>query len=156
MNIIPEVSPEKLVPAEEVKQIIFCTGKVYYDLAKIRDINGVKDTAIVRIEQLAPFPFHNVLLELRKYPNAQLVWCQEEPRNQGAWTFVRPRLNLTYNEAKGPDTEKTGPRIRYAGRAPSASPATGSKRVHYAELEAFLADAFGRKDDPNWKPMDTH
>ncbi|KXS15530.1 E1 subunit of 2-oxoglutarate dehydrogenase [Gonapodya prolifera JEL478] len=149
MNIIPEVSPEKVLPDEEIKRIIFCTGKVYYDIAKARDVNAVKDTCIVRIEQLAPFPFHNVLLQLRQYPNADVVWCQEEPRNQGAWTFVRPRLNLTFNEAKGREI-RTGPRVRYAGRAPSASPATGSKRVHYAELEAFLADAFGRKDDSTW------
>ncbi|KAI8999917.1 thiamine diphosphate-binding protein [Hyaloraphidium curvatum] len=149
MNVIPDQLPD-LVDGDKVRQVIFCTGKVYYDLTKARDKNSFKDVAIVRIEQLSPFPFLHVLIEMNKYPNAELVWCQEEPRNQGAWSFVRPRLLLTKTESAG----KPAIEIRYAGRAPSAAPATGSKKKHYAELEAFVRDAFGKSEDPKWKGLD--
>jgi len=78
-----------------------------------------------------------------------MVWAQEEPRNQGAWSFVRPRLLLTKKEVSDVEVD-----IRYAGRAPSAAPATGSKKKHYAELEAFVRDAFGASEDPKWKGLD--
>lgn len=102
MNVIPDQLPD-LVAGPKVKQVIFCTGKVYYDLIKGRDKNQIKDTAIIRIEQLSPFPFLLVLIEMKKYPNAEMVWCQEEPRNQGAWSFVRPRLSLTKKECSDTD-----------------------------------------------------
>lgn len=104
MNVIPDELPD-LVSGDKVKQVIFCTGKVYYDLAKARDKNAIKDVAIIRIEQLSPFPFLHCLIELKKYPNAEMVWAQEEPRNMGAWSFVRPRLMLTKKEASGPEAQ---------------------------------------------------
>jgi len=125
MNIIPEVSKDML-PDNQIKRLIFCSGKVYYDIVKIREKNGIKDTAVVRVEQLAPFPFVHALAEMKKYPNAEITWVQEEPRNQGAWSFVRPRLLLTKQEATG---NKLVSQPLYAGRAPSAAPATGSKKV---------------------------
>jgi 2-oxoglutarate dehydrogenase E1 component len=128
MNIIPEVSTN-LLPDDQVKRLIFCSGKVYYDIVKIREKNDVKDTAVVRVEQLAPFPFVHALAEMKKYPNAEITWVQEEPRNQGAWSFVRPRLHLTKQEATG---SKLVDQPLYAGRAPSAAPATGNKKVCYA------------------------
>jgi len=90
--IIPEVS-QKLVAPEKVEKVIFCSGQVYYDLAKARnDLNKTK-IAVVRVEQLAPFPAKTFQEQCNKYPNARVVWCQEEHFNMGAWSFVESRAN---------------------------------------------------------------
>eukprot|EP01050_Picozoa_sp_SAG11_P003613 SAG11_NODE_208_length_12354_cov_19.490167_13_plen_118_part_00 len=93
-------------------------------------MNSIRDVALVRVEQLSPFPFDLVRDEAARYPNADLVWCQEEHKNMGGWGYVRPRIETA-----------TGIRPSYAGRAAAASTATGFKYTHIAELHAFLADA---------------
>ncbi|XP_030213982.1 oxoglutarate (alpha-ketoglutarate) dehydrogenase a (lipoamide) isoform X3 [Gadus morhua] len=118
-----------------VKRVIFCTGKVYYELVKERKARGMEDTvAIARIEQLSPFPFDLVRSEFEKYANADLVWCQEEHKNQGYYDYVKPRIRTTIERAKP---------VWYAGRDPAAAPATGNKNTHLTELRRFLDTAFG-------------
>eukprot|EP00004_Rigifila_ramosa_P005116 TRINITY_DN1557_c0_g1_i1.p1 TRINITY_DN1557_c0_g1~~TRINITY_DN1557_c0_g1_i1.p1 ORF type:complete len:961 (-),score=180.18 TRINITY_DN1557_c0_g1_i1:10-2787(-) len=119
------------VPASSaVKRLIFCSGQVYYDLAKQRHTLHKNDVAIVRIEELAPFPFAAVGAAAAQYPNAELVWCQEEHMNMGAWSYAEPRIEAA-----------TGKRAKYVGRSPSAAPATGWHGRHENELKQLLADA---------------
>ena len=104
---------------EKVRKLVMCTGKVYYDLIAEREKRGIDDVAIARCEQIAPFPFDRVKADAEKYPNAELVWCQEEPKNAGAWQYVRPRI---ITAAKEGGREGVAP--AFAGRAPSASTST--------------------------------
>ncbi|KAI0051081.1 2-oxoglutarate dehydrogenase complex E1 component mitochondrial precursor [Auriscalpium vulgare] len=134
---IPEAA-EDLVEPESVKRHILCTGQVYYALLAEREAKGIKDVAISRLEQLSPFPYDLLTPHLDTYPNADLLWCQEEPLNNGAWTYVGPRI---YTAASQTQHHK-GKYPRYAGREPTSSVATGSKSQHKKELEAFLATAF--------------
>lgn len=116
----------------EVNRIIFCSGKVYYDLMAHRQTEGIESSAIIRIEQL--YPFHREMVELiiSQFTNAsQFVWCQEEPINMGAWSYISPRLEAA-----------VGSKIRYAGRGSASSPAAGSKAMHYREQKALVAQAF--------------
>jgi 2-oxoglutarate dehydrogenase E1 component len=127
-------------PADKaVKRLILCTGKVAYDLIEARDAAGLKDTAIVRVEQLYPYPGDPLAARLRKMTNLEeVVWCQEEPKNQGYWFFIEDRLEATMAAAG------VGPaRPRYAGRAESASPATGLAKRHAAEQAALVENALG-------------
>ncbi|XP_077999580.1 2-oxoglutarate dehydrogenase complex component E1-like [Glandiceps talaboti] len=118
---------------ETTKKLLLCTGRVYYDLVKERDSRGLtKEIAISRIEQLSPFPFDLVKNETDKYPNAKLMWVQEEHKNMGAWSHVQPRWSTALQRER---------RFRYAGRPPSAATATGNKHTHNKELENFLDDA---------------
>lgn len=118
-----------------VKRLIFCSGKIYYDIVKECKAKNLDDQiAIVRVEQLCPFPFDLVKKELEKYPDAQLVWAQEEHKNQGFWAYIQPRMETVTHRTK---------HITYAGRAVSASTATGSKHVHKKEQEKLLFDALG-------------
>ncbi|HEY7573938.1 MAG TPA: multifunctional oxoglutarate decarboxylase/oxoglutarate dehydrogenase thiamine pyrophosphate-binding subunit/dihydrolipoyllysine-residue succinyltransferase subunit, partial [Thermoanaerobaculia bacterium] len=117
-----------------VARLYFCSGKVYYDLRAEREKRGVGRSAIVRVEQLYPFPGERLRELVRGYPEArEAVWVQEEPRNMGAWSFVEPLLTPLL---------PAGASLRYVGRAGSASPATGNAGVHKRELEAFLSEAF--------------
>jgi 2-oxoglutarate dehydrogenase E1 component len=125
----------ELVPDDKIARVILCTGKVYYDLLEEREKRGEKRVQLLRIEQLYPFPQMALADELKRFPNAQVVWCQEEPKNQGAWTFVAPRIEDTLAKLGRND------RIRYAGREASASTAAGQASRHLAELNAFLNDA---------------
>jgi 2-oxoglutarate dehydrogenase E1 component len=116
----------------DVSRIIFCTGKVYYDLMAYRQEKGIENAAIIRIEQL--YPFHREMVEaiISQYSSAShFVWCQEEPLNMGAWSYIFPRLERT-----------VGSKIRYAGRGTASSPAAGSKAMHYREQKALVAQAF--------------
>lgn len=123
---------------EDTKRVILCTGQVFTALHKGRETNGVKDTAIVRVEQLHPFPFAQIRDILDSYPNLEdLVWCQEEPLNAGPWTFVSPRMTTTLAES----SKYKDMTVRYAGREPSGSVAAGTKKVHTAEEEALVKDA---------------
>ena len=129
-----EVLPDPMAFANpaEVKRIVFCTGKVYYDLAAHRDEAGVTDTALIRIEQLYPFHGEMVSALASRFPQvSSFVWCQEEPKNMGAWSYIAPRIE-----------EALGVRPQYAGRKPGSSPAAGSKAMHYREQKALLTKAF--------------
>jgi 2-oxoglutarate dehydrogenase E1 component len=122
-----------------VERVVLCTGKVFYDLQQAREERGLDGkVALVRLEELAPFPEEALEEELRRYPKgARYVWCQEEPRNMGAWFFVAPRAeNLM--EAVGVGQR----RLAYAGRRPSASPATGFHAQHEREQRQLVEDAF--------------
>ncbi|CAM9283965.1 unnamed protein product [Lampetra planeri] len=129
--------PDEGAPSQnagQVKRVIFCTGKVYYELAKERKQQNLeKDVAIIRLEQISPFPFDLVRAEVEKYTNAELVWCQEEHKNMGYYDYVRPRF-LTVVANKKP--------IWYVGRGPAAAPATGNKSTHLNELKRFMDTAF--------------
>uniref|UniRef100_A0A672N5B8 2-oxoglutarate dehydrogenase complex component E1 n=1 Tax=Sinocyclocheilus grahami TaxID=75366 RepID=A0A672N5B8_SINGR len=132
-RVIPDGGPVTQSPSE-VKRIVFCTGKVYYELTRERKTRNMEDSvAITRIEQLSPFPFDLVKAETEKYPNADLVWCQEEHKNQGYYDYVKPRMRTTIDRAKP---------VWYAGREPAAAPATGNKKTHLLELKRFLDTAF--------------
>jgi 2-oxoglutarate dehydrogenase E1 component len=116
--------------AQQVRRLVFCSGKVYFDLLKARRKDGIRDVALVRIEQLYPFPTEEYEAVLNRYPNARdIVWCQEEPQNQGAWYQIRHRLQEVLGGRK---------QVLYAGRAPAAAPATGIAKIHDAEQHALI------------------
>ena len=122
--------------ADKVKRIIACSGKVYYDLAKKREEKGASDVAILRVEQLYPFPHKVFASELKKYPNAtEIVWCQDEPQNQGAWFFVQHYIH---------ENMLAGQKLGYAGRQASASPAVGYAHLHQEQQKGLIDAAFGR------------
>ncbi|MBY8826725.1 2-oxoglutarate dehydrogenase E1 component [Hephaestia mangrovi] len=127
-------------PADkDTKRLVLCTGKVAYDLIEARDAAGDTETQIVRVEQLYPFPGEPLAARLKKLPNLEdVVWAQEEPKNNGAWFFVEPFIEASLAEAKSPVS-----RARYAGRAAAASPATGLMKRHQMEQGALVAEALG-------------
>jgi 2-oxoglutarate dehydrogenase E1 component len=131
------VESVKLVADEKIRRVVLCTGKVYYDLFEEREKKGVDDVYLLRVEQLYPFPLKSLSAEMARFPNADVVWCQEEPKNMGAWSFVEPYLEWVLLQAK---TKSTRP--RYVGRAASAATATGLMSKHLAQLQAFLDEAF--------------
>ncbi|TFK23427.1 oxoglutarate dehydrogenase, partial [Coprinopsis marcescibilis] len=135
---IPEPYEDQLVAPEEIKRHILCSGQVYYTLLQAREERGIKDIAISRIEQVSPVPYDLITPHLDKYPNASLLWCQEEPMNNGAWTYIGPRI---YTAASQTQHHK-GKYPLYAGREPTSSVATGSKAQHKKEIEAFIEGAF--------------
>ena len=121
------------LPAADVRRVVFCSGKVYFDLLKARRRERLPDVALVRLEQLYPFPSEEYEAILGRFPNArEVVWCQEEPQNQGAWYQIRHRLQ---------DSGAGGRAVLYAGRAPAAAPATGIARIHELEQQALVATA---------------
>jgi 2-oxoglutarate dehydrogenase E1 component len=124
-----------LVPDTEIARVVLCSGKVYYDLLDEREKRGEKRIQLLRLEQLYPFPQMALADELKRFPAAGIIWCQEEPKNQGAWTFVAPCIEETLTRIGRPG------RAHYAGRAASASPAAGQASRHQAELSAFLNEA---------------
>ena len=126
----------KLASDAKIKRVVICSGKVYYDLLAERDKRDLKNVYLLRLEQFYPFPAHSMVKELSRFKGAEVVWCQEEPKNQGAWTFVEPNLEWVLNKI-----EAKTQRARYAGRAASASPATGLASRHKAEQEALVNDA---------------
>jgi 2-oxoglutarate dehydrogenase E1 component len=133
-RVIGETSP--LAADTQVKRVVLCSGKVYYDLWQERENRGLKDVAIVRVEQLYPFPAGTLSLELARYPNAEVVWCQEEPQNMGAWTFVDRRIEAVLTGLK-----VTAKRPTYVGRPEAASPATGLLRRHNMEQAKLVDEA---------------
>jgi len=126
----------KLVGDDKIKRVVLCSGKVYYDLYEEREKRGVDDVYIMRVEQLYPVPLKALVLELGRFKNAEVVWCQEEPRNMGAWHFIEPYLEWVLNQIHAPNR-----RPRYAGRAAAAATATGLMSKHLAQLKAFLDEA---------------
>ena len=127
---------DELVADAKVKRVVLCTGKVYYDLVAERREKGIKDVAIVRLEQLYPFPDISLPPMLARYKNADVVWCQEEPENMGYWAFVDRRIEKVLATAGG-----RAKRPSYVGRQEAASPATGLARVHAAEQAALVQAA---------------
>ncbi|MET0587511.1 MAG: 2-oxoglutarate dehydrogenase E1 component, partial [Novosphingobium sp.] len=124
---------------KDTRRLVLCSGKVAYDLIEARDAAGITDTQIVRLEQLYPFPGDPLGVRLGRMANLEeVVWCQEEPKNNGSWFFVEPLLEETLKKA-----ERKVERARYAGRSASASPATGLAKRHAAEQAALVADALG-------------
>jgi 2-oxoglutarate dehydrogenase E1 component len=132
--VIEEI--DAINPPEQVKRVVLCTGKVYYDLLLERRAKNVTDVAIVRVEQIYPFPVRNLSRILAPYQNAEVVWCQEEPENNGAWNFVDRRLEKVL---LGLDIAAKRP--AYVGRAEAASPATGSGKKHTAEQAELVREA---------------
>jgi 2-oxoglutarate dehydrogenase E1 component len=127
---------DKLCPDDKIRRVIICTGKVYYDLFEELERRGHDDVYLLRIEQLYPMPLKSLTAELSRFPNADVVWCQEEPKNMGAWTFVEPYLEWALAHAKS----KVG-RARYTGRPASAATATGLMSRHMEQMKAFMEDA---------------
>ncbi|KAI2903990.1 hypothetical protein CBS63078_5821 [Aspergillus niger] len=129
---------------EDIKRVIFCSGQVYAGLYKYRETHGLKDTAITRIEELHPFPWEQVRQNLDNYPDAtDVVWCQEETLNGGAWSYVMPRFEVILAKTEN----HTDKKIRYAGREPMSSVAVGYKVLHAVEEEKLLGDAFQMSPD---------
>ena len=129
-EVLPD--PKEFANTASVDRVIFCTGKVFYDLMAYREEKGIENAAIIRIEQL--YPFHRLMVEaiVAQYSNAShFIWCQEEPLNMGAWSYIWPRLDRA-----------VGTKVRYAGRDAASSPAAGSKAMHYREQKALLEHAF--------------
>ncbi len=135
-TVLPESNETVDKKADKVKRVLVCSGKVYYDLVKKREEKGHDDVAILRIEQLYPFPHKAFAAELKKYPNAtELVWCQDEPQNQGAWFFIQHNIH---------ENMLDGQRLGYAGRAASASPAVGYSHLHQEQQKALVEAAFAK------------
>ncbi|HWK87366.1 MAG TPA: 2-oxoglutarate dehydrogenase E1 component [Xanthobacteraceae bacterium] len=130
--------PTKLVADDKIRRVVMCSGKVYYDLYEEREKRGLNDIYLLRLEQLYPFPLKALVTELVRFKGADIVWCQEEPRNQGAWAFVQPYIEWVLEQVHA-----THRRPRYVGRAASASTATGLMSNHLKQLKAFLDEALG-------------
>ena len=125
-----------LNPDDQIKRVVMCSGKVYYDLLAERDLRGLTDTYLMRVEQLYPVPKISLTAELSRFKGAEIVWCQEEPKNAGAWSFIEPELETLLTKIGARTT-----RPRYVGRIASASPATGLASKHKAEQIALVNDA---------------
>lgn len=126
-------SDTKLKKDTDIKRVVMCSGKVYYDLLEERDARGIDDVYLLRIEQYYPFPAHSLIKELDRFKGAEMVWCQEEPKNQGAWSFIEPNIEWALTRIKAKHTRPV-----YAGRPASASPATGLASQHKAQQEALV------------------
>jgi 2-oxoglutarate dehydrogenase E1 component len=128
----------KLVADSKIRRVILCSGKVYFDLLEEREKRGLDDVYLMRVEQLYPFPTKALMTELTRFKQAEIVWCQEEPRNMGAWFFVDTFIEWVLNQIGAKHR-----RPRYAGRPAMAATATGLMSKHQAQLKAFLEEALG-------------
>jgi len=126
----------KWAPDDKMRRLVICSGKVYFDLLEARDGAGLDDVYLMRLEQFYPFPALSLTRELARFKNAGVVWCQEEPKNQGGWFFVEPNIEWVLGRIGA-----TTGRAIYAGRPASASPATGLAARHKAEQEALVEAA---------------
>jgi 2-oxoglutarate dehydrogenase E1 component len=144
--IIPEV---ETIDVAKTQRIVFCSGKVYYDLLESRQVHGIDDVALIRIEQLYPFPIPEFAALIEQYSHVEkIVWCQEEPQNQGAWYQVRHRLQEPLQDHQ---------QLYYAGRPGAAAPASGIFKVHLQQQQALVEAALGieSKASKSAKPRDT-
>ncbi|HKQ54445.1 MAG TPA: 2-oxoglutarate dehydrogenase E1 component [Methyloceanibacter sp.] len=128
----------KLAPDNAIRRVVLCSGKVYYDLYDEREKRGLNDIYLLRIEQLYPFPARALIQELGRFKDAEMVWCQEEPKNMGAWNFIEPNLEWVLDHIGARYR-----RARYAGRPSSAATATGLMKKHMHELKGLLEEALG-------------
>ena len=129
--------PGKLVPDDKIRRVILCSGKVYYDLFDEREKRGIDDVFLIRVEQLYPVPLKSLVSALGRFKNADVYWCQEEPKNMGSWSFIDPYLEWVLYQC-----DNRVKRPRYAGRPASAATATGLMSKHQAELRGFLDEVF--------------
>lgn len=134
------VIPDTLIEDPQTQRVVLCSGKVYYDLLEEREKRELQNVAIVRLEQFYPFPREQLLEALKPYKQAELIWCQEEPMNMGAWSFLDRRLESVLTEL---GTKNTRP--VYVGRKAAASPATGVLTRHTLEQQELIAQALGLK-----------
>jgi len=131
----------QLAQDADIRRVVICSGKVYYDLLAARNEAGLSDVYLLRLEQFYPFPAQSMVKELERFKTAEIVWCQEEPKNQGGWSFVEPNIEWVLNRIGA-----THGRPAYAGRSAAASPATGLASRHKTEQEKLVADALGLSD----------
>ena len=129
-------SAQKLKPDAKIKRVVMCSGKVYYDLLEERNTRGLDDIYLMRFEQFYPFPAISAMKELQRFENAEMIWCQEEPKNQGGWSFMEPNLEWVLERMKAKHN-----RLRYVGRSASASPATGLAAQHKFQQAALIDEA---------------
>ena len=129
-------SAHKLKPDAKIKRVVMCSGKVYYDLLEERNARGLDDIYLMRFEQFYPFPAISAMKELQRFANAEMIWCQEEPKNQGGWSFMEPNLEWVLERMKAKHN-----RLRYVGRSASASPATGLAAQHKFQQAALIDEA---------------
>ena len=130
------LSETTLVPDKKIKRVVMCSGKVYFDLLEERDKRDINDIYLLRFEQFYPFPAISAVKELERFKSAEMVWCQEEPKNQGSWTFMEPNLEWVLTRIKAKFK-----RPKYVGRAASASPATGLASTHKNQQEVLVNEA---------------
>jgi 2-oxoglutarate dehydrogenase E1 component len=133
-------SDTKLAPDGKIRRVVLCSGKVYYDLLEERDTRGIDDVYLLRVEQFYPFPALSLVKELERFRNADIVWCQEEPKNQGGWNFMEPNIEWVLTRIGAKHT-----RPIYAGRPASASPATGLASQHKAQQQALIDEALTKE-----------
>lgn len=133
-RVLPET--EKLAADNKVRRVVLCSGKVYYDLLDAREENKINDVALVRLEQLYPFPETSLLTELKRYKNAEVIWCQEEPENMGAWQFVDRRIEAVLEKAGGKSKRPV-----YVGRPAAAATAAGYMKIHQEQQKKLVNEA---------------
>jgi 2-oxoglutarate dehydrogenase complex dehydrogenase (E1) component-like enzyme len=121
-----------LLPDAEIRRVILCSGKIFYHLYHAREAAGIRDVTIIRLEQIAPFPHDLLGPALIRFPAAEIIWCQEEPKNMGAWQYVKPRLMTTFRE------NALRLAVEYIGRKPSSSPAMGGYKLHISEQKDLV------------------
>ena len=127
----------ELLKPSQIRRVIFCSGKIFYNLYHSRQGQSIRDITIIRVEQIAPFPYDLISPAIKKFPNAELVWCQEEPKNMGAWTYMKPRFDTAMRE-----TGDINPRaIKYIGRKPSSASAVGNYHIHDQEQKNIIREA---------------
>ena len=126
----------KLHKDSKIKRVIICSGKIYFDLLNEREQREISDIYLLRLEQFYPFPALSFIKELSRFKDPEFVWCQEEPKNQGGWSFVEPNLEWSLNRVKAKYK-----RARYIGRAAAASPATGLATQHKKQQEMIINEA---------------
>jgi 2-oxoglutarate dehydrogenase E1 component len=137
LPILPETDP---IDPAEVERLIFCSGKVYYDLLEARHARGLSNAALIRIEQLYPFPNDAFAAVLAQYPQTnEIIWCQEEPQNQGAWDQIKHRFHALFVRGK---------QTYYVGRAAAATPAVGHRSVHVEQQERLIDEALSGRINP--------
>ena len=136
----PSTGKPYLVPADQVRRVVICCGQVYYKLSHARRQRRIRDIVLVRLEQVAPFPHDKLTGILGRYEGAEVMWCQEEPKNMGAWNYVKPRLSAAMREqcARMGREPRRG---HYCGRPASASPATASLSIHLKETREICDQA---------------
>ena len=126
----------KLTEDSKIKKVVICSGKIYYELFTERNKRNLKEVYLLRLEQLYPFPSQTMIKELSRFKNAKITWCQEEPRNQGGWSFVEPILEMILSH-----TGHSFGRADYAGRQSAASPATGLAKQHIEQQVKLIDQA---------------